>query len=59
MQRVKHIFMMTWFLFFAGTVSSFGQLKFHVASFGEDQFDLAARDESHTLLHFKKKRMCI
>lgn len=36
---------MTWFLFIAGIVSSFGQLKFHVASFGEDQFDLAARDE--------------
>ena len=45
MQRVKHIFMMTWFLFIAGIVSVFGQLKFHVASFGEDQFDLAARDE--------------
>ncbi len=45
MHHVKHIFMITWFLFFAGIVSSFGQLKFHVASFGEDQFDLAARDE--------------
>ncbi|MBR4709098.1 MAG: SUMF1/EgtB/PvdO family nonheme iron enzyme [Bacteroidaceae bacterium] len=45
MHHVKHIFMMTWFLFIAGIVSVFGQLKFHVASFGEDQFDLAARDE--------------
>ena len=32
-------------LLLVGAVSSFGQLKFHVASFGEDQFDLAARDE--------------
>jgi formylglycine-generating enzyme required for sulfatase activity len=45
MQHVKHIFLMTWLLLLLGVLSSFGQLKFHVASFGEDQFDLAARDE--------------
>ena len=45
MQHAKHIFIMTWFLFIAGIAPAFGQLKFHVASFGEDQFDLAARDE--------------
>ncbi|MBP5569894.1 MAG: SEL1-like repeat protein [Prevotella sp.] len=44
MKSVKTIFF-TILLLLVGAVSSFGQLKFHVASFGEDQFDLAARDE--------------
>ncbi|MBR4709104.1 MAG: SUMF1/EgtB/PvdO family nonheme iron enzyme [Bacteroidaceae bacterium] len=44
MRNLKTIFF-TLLLLLVGAVSSFGQLKFHVASFGEDQFDLAARDE--------------
>ncbi|MBP5569893.1 MAG: PEGA domain-containing protein [Prevotella sp.] len=44
MRYIKSIFF-TILLLLVGVVSSFGQLKFHVASFGEDQFDLAARDE--------------
>ncbi len=44
MRNLKTIFF-TILLLLVGAVSSFGQLKFHVASFGEDQFDLAARDE--------------
>ena len=44
MKILKSIFF-TILLLLVGVASSFGQLKFHVASFGEDQFDLAARDE--------------
>jgi hypothetical protein len=44
MRNLKTIFF-TLLLLLVGAISSFGQLKFHVASFGEDQFDLAARDE--------------
>ena len=44
MRNLKTIFF-TLLLLLVGAVSAFGQLKFHVASFGEDQFDLAARDE--------------
>ena len=44
MRNLKTIFF-TILLLLVGAVSSSGQLKFHVASFGEDQFDLAARDE--------------
>ena len=43
--RYINSFFFTILLLLVGAVSSFGQLKFHVASFGEDQFDLAARDE--------------
>ena len=44
MKNIKLI-IFTILLLLVGAISSFGQLKFHVASFGEDQFDLAARDE--------------
>ena len=37
----------TWLLLLAGAVSSFGQLKFHVAEFAADPFDLTARNDQY------------